>query len=227
MLLRDYAGRPTPLYLAERLSEVAGRRDLAQARGPACTPARTRSTTRSARRCWPSAWARRGSSPRPAPGQHGVATATACALLGLSASSTWAPRTCAASGPTSSAWSCSGATVAPVEAGARTLKEAVSEAIRDWVGERRRRPTTSSARPSGPAPYPAIVRDLQRVIGDEARAQMLERDGSAAGARDRLRRRRLQRDRDVHRRSSTTRRRAGRRRGRGRGPRHRAATARR
>ncbi len=69
-----------------------------------------------------------------------------------------------------------------VEAGARTLKEAVSEAIRDWV--------TNVADTHyiigsavGPAPYPAIVRDLQRVIGDEARAQLLERDGPAAGPR--------------------------------------------
>jgi tryptophan synthase beta chain len=69
-----------------------------------------------------------------------------------------------------------GATVSPVEAGARTLKEAVSEAIRDWV--------TNVADSHyiigscvGPAPFPVIVRDLQRVIGDESRAQLLEREG--------------------------------------------------
>jgi tryptophan synthase beta chain len=69
-----------------------------------------------------------------------------------------------------------GATVAPVEAGARTLKEAVSEAIRDWVTNVQ---TTHYVIGStvGPAPYPALVRDLQRVIGDEARAQVLERTG--------------------------------------------------
>ncbi len=69
-----------------------------------------------------------------------------------------------------------GATVAPGDAGARTLKEAVSEAIRDWVsnvGDTHY--IIGSA--VGPAPYPAIVRDLQRVIGDEARAQILEREG--------------------------------------------------
>ena len=69
-----------------------------------------------------------------------------------------------------------GARVAPVEVGARTLKEAVSEAIRDWVTnvETTHYVIGSSV---GPAPFPVIVRDLQRVIGDEARAQVLEREG--------------------------------------------------
>jgi tryptophan synthase beta chain len=69
-----------------------------------------------------------------------------------------------------------GATVEPVDAGARTLKEATSAAIRDWVTNVQ---STHYVIGSvvGPAPYPAIVRDLQRVIGDEARAQMLEREG--------------------------------------------------
>ena len=70
-----------------------------------------------------------------------------------------------------------GATVEPVEAGARTLKEAVSAAIRDWVTNVE---TTHYVIGSavGPAPYPALVRDLQRVIGDEARAQALEQAGA-------------------------------------------------
>jgi tryptophan synthase beta chain len=69
-----------------------------------------------------------------------------------------------------------GAQVAPVEAGARTLKEAVSEAIRDWVANvESTHYVIGSA--VGPAPYPALVRDLQRVIGDEARAQVLEEAG--------------------------------------------------
>jgi tryptophan synthase beta chain len=69
-----------------------------------------------------------------------------------------------------------GASVQPVDAGARTLKEATSAAIRDWVTNVE---TTHYVIGSvvGPAPYPAIVRDLQRVIGDEARAQLLEREG--------------------------------------------------
>ena len=93
-----------------------------------------------------------------------------------SASSTWASRTPAASAPTCSAWNCSGPRVQPVDAGARTLKEATSAAIRDWVTNVE---STHYVIGSvvGPAPYPALVRDLQRVIGDEARAQILEREG--------------------------------------------------
>ena len=69
-----------------------------------------------------------------------------------------------------------GTTVAPVEAGARTLKEAVSAAIRDWVANvADTHYIIGSA--VGPAPFPALVRDLQRVIGDEARAQLLEKAG--------------------------------------------------
>jgi len=73
-----------------------------------------------------------------------------------------------------------GATVKPVDAGARTLKEATSAAIRDWVTNVE---STHYVIGSvvGPAPYPAIVRDLQRVIGDEARAQILEREGRLPG----------------------------------------------
>jgi tryptophan synthase beta chain len=73
-----------------------------------------------------------------------------------------------------------GATVRPVDAGARTLKEATSAAIRDWVTNvQSTHYVIGSA--VGPAPYPALVRDLQRVIGDEARAQILEREGRLPG----------------------------------------------
>ena len=67
VLLRDFVGRPTPLYLAERLSEAGRARGLYSSARTSTTPARTRSTTRSARRCSPGGWASRGSSPRPAP----------------------------------------------------------------------------------------------------------------------------------------------------------------
>jgi tryptophan synthase beta chain len=69
-----------------------------------------------------------------------------------------------------------GASVVPVDSGARTLKEAVSEAIRDWVGASADTYYVIGSA-VGPAPYPALVRDLQRVIGDEARAQMLKAAG--------------------------------------------------
>ena len=150
-------------------------------------------------------------------GQHGVATATACALLGLECIVYMGTEDMRRQRPNVQRMELLGARVAPVEAGARTLKEAVSAAIRDWVANvRGTHYVIGSA--VGPAPFPVIVRDLQRVIGDEARAQILERDGRAAGARDRLRRRRLERDRHVRAVRRRRRRRARRRRGGGRGP---------
>ena len=70
-----------------------------------------------------------------------------------------------------------GTTVAPVDAGARTLKEAVSAAIRDWVANVANTHYVIGSC-VGPAPFPALVRDLQRIIGDEARAQILEKTGA-------------------------------------------------
>ncbi len=109
-------------------------------------------------------------------GQHGVATATACALLGLECVVYMGTEDMRRQRPNVERMELMGATVEPVEAGARTLKEAVSAAIRDWVtnvGDTHY--IIGSA--VGPAPYPALVRDLQRVIGDEAREQILAAEG--------------------------------------------------
>jgi tryptophan synthase beta chain len=109
-------------------------------------------------------------------GMHGVATATACALLDLECVVYMGTEDMRRQEPNVQRMELLGARVEPVEAGARTLKEAVSAAIRDWVANAR---STHYVIGScvGPAPYPALVRDLQRVIGDEARAQILERAG--------------------------------------------------
>jgi tryptophan synthase beta chain len=109
-------------------------------------------------------------------GQHGVAAATACALLGLDCVVYMGTEDMRRQAPNVERMRLLGAEVSPVDAGARTLKEAVSAAIRDWV--------TNVASTHyiigsavGPAPYPALVRDLQRVIGDEARQQALAAEG--------------------------------------------------
>jgi tryptophan synthase beta chain len=105
-------------------------------------------------------------------GQHGVATATACALLGLECIVYMGSEDIRRQQPNVQRMELMGATVIPVEAGARTLKEAVSAAIRDWVANvGSTHYVLGSA--VGPAPFPVIVRDLQRIIGDEARAQLL------------------------------------------------------
>jgi tryptophan synthase beta chain len=113
-------------------------------------------------------------------GQHGVATATACALLDVECVVYMGSEDIRRQRPNVERMGLLGAEVVPVEAGARTLKEAVSAAIRDWVANVE---TTHYVIGSvvGPAPFPALVRDLQRVIGDEARAQALEQEGSLPG----------------------------------------------
>jgi tryptophan synthase beta chain len=170
-LLRDYVGRPSPLYLASRLSDAAGhpiylkREDLNHTGAHKINNALGQALL-----------ARRMGKPRviaeTGAGQHGVAAATACALLDLECVVYMGTEDMRRQKPNVERMELLGARVAPVETGARTLKEAVSAAIRDWVSNVG---TTHYIIGScvGPAPYPALVRDLQRVIGDEARAQIL------------------------------------------------------
>jgi tryptophan synthase beta chain len=175
VLMRDFAGRPTPLYEARRLSERAGRplwlkredlnhtgsHKLNNALGQALLAKRM---------------GKQRIIAETGAGQHGVAAATACALLGLDCVVYMGEEDIRRQQPNVQRMALLGARVAPVGAGARTLKEAISAAIRDWVENVE---TTHYIIGSavGPAPYPAIVRELQRTIGDEARAQVLERAG--------------------------------------------------
>jgi tryptophan synthase beta chain len=176
LLRRDFIGRPTPLYLAERLSERVGsrvylkREDLAHTGAHKINNAVGQALL-AARMGKPRVIAETGA------GQHGVATATACALLGLECVVYMGTEDIRRQAPNVERMKLLGAEVAPVEAGARTLKEAVSAAIRDWVANVA---TTHYVIGSavGPAPYPALVRDLQRVIGEEAREQALAAEGS-------------------------------------------------
>ena len=174
-LLRDYAGRPSPLYLARRLSERMGRpiylkrEDLNHTGSHKLNNALGQALL-----------ARRMGKQRviaeTGAGQHGVATATACALLDLECVVYMGVEDTRRQRPNVQRMELLGASVQPVDAGARTLKEATSAAIRDWVTNVE---STHYVIGSvvGPAPYPALVRDLQRVIGDEARAELLEREG--------------------------------------------------
>jgi tryptophan synthase beta chain len=174
-LLRDYVGRPTPLYRARRLSELTGgevylkREDLLHTGAHKINNALGQALL--ARRM-----GKRRVIAETGAGQHGVAAATACALLELECVVYMGTEDMRRQRPNVERMRLLGAEVSPVEAGARTLKEAVSEAIRDWVTNAE---TTHYVIGScvGPAPYPSLVRDLQRVIGDEARAQVIEAAG--------------------------------------------------
>ncbi len=174
-LLRDFGGRPTPLYRARRLSERAGRtvylkredlnhtgsHKLNNALGQALLAKRM---------------GKRRIIAETGAGQHGVATATVCALLDLECVVYMGVEDTRRQRPNVQRMELLGARVEPVDAGAKTLKEATSAAIRDWVTNVQSTHYVIGS-VGGPAPYPALVRDLQRVIGDEARAQMLEREG--------------------------------------------------
>jgi tryptophan synthase beta chain len=174
-LLRDYVGRPSPLYLAARLSAEAGhpvylkREDLNHTGAHKVNNALGQALL--ARRM-----GKRRIIAETGAGQHGVATATVCALLDLECVVYMGTEDMRRQKPNVERMELLGACVEPVDAGARTLKEAVSAAIRDWV--------TNVAGTHyiigscvGPAPYPSLVRDLQRVIGDEAREQVLAQAG--------------------------------------------------
>jgi tryptophan synthase beta chain len=175
LLLRDFVGRPTPLYLASRLSERVGRTVYLKREDLAHTGAH-KINNAVGQALLAKRMGKRRIIAETGAGQHGVATATACALLGLDCVVYMGTEDMRRQRPNVERMGLMGAAVEPVEAGARTLKEAVSAAIRDWV--------TNVADTHyiigsavGPAPYPALVRDLQRVIGDEAREQVLAAAG--------------------------------------------------
>ena len=174
-LLRGFAGRPTPLYLANRFSEAVGhavylkREDLNHTGSHKLNNALGQ-TLLAERMGKTRIIAETGA------GQHGVATATACALFGLECVVYMGVADTLRQRPNVQRMELLGASVRAVDAGAQTLKEATSEAIRDWVTNVE---TTHYVIGSvvGPAPYPSLVRDLQRVIGDEAREQILAQAG--------------------------------------------------
>ena len=175
-LHREFIGRPTPLYLAQRLSERAERRVYLKREDLAHTGAHKINNA-----IGQALLAQRMGKPRiiaeTGAGQHGVATATACALFGLECVVYMGSEDIRRQKPNVERMGLLGAEVVPVEAGARTLKEASSAAIRDWVASVE---TTHYIIGSavGPAPFPALVRDLQRVIGEEAREQALAAEGA-------------------------------------------------
>jgi len=175
-LLRDYVGRPTPLYFAARLTERLGgakiylkREDLAHTGAHKINNAVGQGLLVQ-RMGKPRVVAETGA------GQHGVATATVCAMLGLECVVYMGEEDIGRQALNVFRMKLLGAEVRPVASGSRTLKDAINEAIRDWVTNVE---TTHYLLGSvvGPHPYPLIVRDFQSVIGNEARQQMLEATG--------------------------------------------------
>lgn len=175
-MLRDYVGRETPLTYAERLSEQLGgaqiwlkREDLAHTGAHKINNALGQVLL-----------ARRMGKPRiiaeTGAGQHGVATATACARFGIECIVYMGEEDVRRQALNVFRMNLLGAAVVPVKSGARTLKDAINESIRDWVTNVR---TTHYLIGSaiGPHPYPVIVRELQSCIGREAKDQLQEKIG--------------------------------------------------
>ena len=174
--LSEYAGRPTPLYHAENLTRSMGgariylkREDLAH--GGAHKINNTLGQALLAKRM-----GKRRVIAETGAGQHGVATAIACAVLGLKAEVYMGTEDMERQRLNVFRMKLLEAEVHPVESGSKTLKDAINEALRDWVTNVQ---TTYYLIGSvvGPHPYPMIVRDFQRVIGDEIRGQILEKEG--------------------------------------------------
>ncbi|WP_210492545.1 tryptophan synthase subunit beta [Patulibacter sp. SYSU D01012] len=174
-LLRDFVGRPSPLYLARRISERVGREVYLKREDLNHTGAHK--INNAIGQCL---IAKHMGKPRviaeTGAGQHGVATATAAALLDLECVIYMGVEDMRRQMPNVQRMRLLGTTVQPVESGARTLKEAVSQAFRDWVATVEDTHYVMGTA-AGAAPFPSIVRDLQRIIGDEARAQILDAAG--------------------------------------------------
>ncbi len=174
--LKDYVGRPSPLWFAERLTKALGGARIYMKRDEL-----NHTGSHKINNCMGQILlARRMGKTRiiaeTGAGQHGVATATVCALFGLPCTIYMGATDCERQRPNVFRMKLLGAEINAVTSGAGTLKDAMNEAMRDWVAN------VSDTyyligTVAGPHPYPAMVRDFQSVIGTEARVQMLEAEG--------------------------------------------------
>lgn len=180
-LLRDYSGRPTPLYLAKRFSEHLGgvrvylkREDL--------NHTGSHKITNALGQCLLARWmGKKRVLAETGAGQHGVATATACALLGLECRIFMGKQDMERQATNVIRMRLLGAEVVPVVSGAATLKEAMSQAMREWVAQVRDSYYVLGSA-AGPHPYPMMVRNFQSIIGKEAKRQVLQQEGKLPDA---------------------------------------------
>jgi len=174
--LKEYVGRPTPLYFAERMTRELGGAKIYIKREDLChTGAHKMNNT-----IGQILLARRMGKPRiiaeTGAGQHGVAAATACALFGFKCEVYMGEKDVHRQALNVFRMQLLGANVKTVLSGTRTLKDAMNEALRDWVTNVRDTHYIIGS-VAGPHPYPMIVRDFQSVIGKETRRQILEKEG--------------------------------------------------
>ena len=180
-LLKDYVGRPTPVYETKRLTEAAGGARIFLKREDLTHTGAHKINNALGQALLAVRMGKRRIVAETGAGQHGVATATACALLGLDCHVYMGSEDMDRQALNVFRMRLLGAEVCRVDAGSRTLKDAINEAMRDWV--------TNVADTYyllgsvlGPHPYPLMVREFQSVIGREARAQILEMTGTLPAA---------------------------------------------
>src|SRR5437867_9713145 len=175
-LLRDFAGRPTPLYFAERLTNKLGGAKLYLKREDLLHTGAHKINNAIGQILLAQRMSKRRIIAETGAGQHGVATATACALFGYGCEVYMGEEDIHRQSLNVYRMKLLGAKVTTVTSGTRTLKDATSEAIRDWVTNVRNTHYIIGS-VVVPHPYPMIVCDFQSVIGHETRAQVLEREG--------------------------------------------------
>jgi tryptophan synthase beta chain len=185
-MLTHYVGRPTPLYRAERLARALDpdRKAIGELwlkREDLCHTGAHKINNALGQVLLAKKLGKQRVIAETGAGQHGVATATACAVLGLPCEVFMGSLDVARQAPNVLRMQMLGAKVIPVESGSKTLKDAMNEALRDWVTTVR---TTyyCVGTAAGPHPYPMLVSELQRVIGDEARAQFAAQSGGSPDA---------------------------------------------
>ena len=175
-LFRHYSGRPTPLYFAKRLSESLGKGKIYLKREDLNHTGAHKINNCLGQALLAERMGKKRVIAETGAGQHGVATATVCSLLGLECDVYMGEEDIRRQELNVFRMKLLGARVLPVGAGSRTLKDAINEAMRDWVTNVR---TTYYMLGSvlGPHPYPEMVRDFQLVIGREARVQIIAQEG--------------------------------------------------
>jgi tryptophan synthase beta chain len=175
-LLKHYVGRPNPLYFARRLTEAFGGAKVFLKREDLNHTGAHKINNCIGQILLARRMGKRRIIAETGAGQHGVATATVCALFGMQCVIYMGATDIERQAPNVYRMKLLGAEVRPVTSGAATLKDAMNDALRDWVSNVE---TTYYliGTVAGPHPYPAMVRDFQSVIGDEVRAQMLEQEG--------------------------------------------------
>jgi tryptophan synthase beta chain len=176
-LLRDYVGRPTPLYFAQRLSEQHGT-NIYLKREDLCHTGAHKINNTIGQILLAQRIGKKRIIAETGAGQHGVATATVCALMGVDCIVFMGEKDMQRQAPNVARMKMLGATVVPATSGSKTLKDATNEAIRDWINH----PNDTHyiiGSVVGPHPYPDMVARFQSVISEEIKKQLSEKTGSA------------------------------------------------